>query len=230
MNMTTVTINDLDITVRYSDRRRTLGLSVTSEGKLVVAVPRGTSEEEIARVIERKRSWIERKIAERKEALALLRNGVAFFLGKPYLLKVAPGGKEVVRLEADTIRLEGENTDVWARLRSWYQHEAERLVGERLQYYSHRLGLEVEEVELREWKSRWGDCQPGGALRFNWRVILLPPEVLDYLVVHEIVHLLERGHTRRFWRFMASILPRNAYHRSWLQRYGTAFLRWEPVP
>ena len=99
---------------------------------------------------------------------------------------------------------------------------------ERVRDYADRLGLEVEEVELREWRSKWGDCRAGGVLRFNWRAILLPAEVLDYLVVHELVHLLESRHTRRFWRFVATVLPDYASNRSWLQQYGTAFLLWEP--
>jgi len=226
--MTTVTLRGFDVDLRWSDRRGTVGLSVTTEGKLRIAAPRGTSEERIAQVVDRKRAWIERKVVQRREALALLQNGVAYFLGKPYRLVVTPVGEEAVKLEADAIRVEGEGPDVSTRLQAWYRREADRLIGERLRQYADRLGLEVEQVELREWKSRWGDCRPGGVLRFNWRAILLPSEVLDYLVVHELVHLLERRHTRRFWRFVATILPDYAPNRSWLQQYGTAFLLWQP--
>jgi predicted metal-dependent hydrolase len=215
--MTTVTLNGFDVHIRWSDRRGTVGLSATAEGKLRIAAPRGTSEKRIAQVVERKRARIERKIAQRREALALLQRGVTFFLGKPYHLVVTPVGNEAVKLAADTIQVVGEKPDAWAKLQAWYWSEAKGVVVEWVRDYAGRLGLEVEQVELREWRGKWGDCHPGGVLRFNWRAILLPSEVLDYLVVHELVHLLERRHNRRFWRFMATVLPDYASNRSWLQ-------------
>lgn len=224
-----VALSGFDVNLRWSKRRSTIGVTVTAGGKLRVAAPEGTPEERIARAIEKKTAWIARKIAERTEALALLQNGIAYFLGKPYRLIVMPAVKEAVTLEADTIRVEGEKSGVSTKLRAWYRREAERVMVDRVRDYAGQLGLEVEEVELREWKSKWGDCRPGGVLRFNWRAVLLPSEVLDYLVVHELMHLLERRHTRRFWRFVASVLPGYASHRSWLQRYGTVFLLWEPA-
>jgi predicted metal-dependent hydrolase len=225
--MTSVILNGLNVDLQWSDRRGTVGLSVTGEGKLRIAAPRGTSEERIAQVINRKRAWIERKIAQRRKALALLQNGVAFFLGRPYRLVVTPVGNKAVKLEADAIQVVGEKSDVWPKLQAWYRRKGKSIVVERVRDYADLLGLEVEQVELRDWRSRWGDCRPGGVLRFNWRAILLPSEVLDYLVVHELVHLLERRHNRRFWRFVATVLPDYASNRSWLQQYGTAFLIWE---
>ena len=84
-------------------------------------------------------------------------------------------------------------------------------------------------MELKDWKRRWGECHPDGTLKFNWRLIMLPPEVIDYVVVHELAHLKVPGHNPRFWGQVATLLPDYASRRRWLNRAGAPFLRWQPA-
>ncbi|MEW6658860.1 MAG: M48 family metallopeptidase [Thermodesulfobacteriota bacterium] len=95
-----------------------------------------------------------------------------------------------------------------------------------IKHYARDLGLKGLRVELREWRRRWGECRFQEALRFNWRLILLPLEILDYVVVHELAHLLEPGHNPRFWQRVEETLPDYRQRRYWLNRYGTPFLLW----
>jgi hypothetical protein len=88
------------------------------------------------------------------------------------------------------------------------------------------MGLEARTPELRDWKRRWGECQVDGKLRFNWRLILLPPEIIDYVVAHELAHLQVPGHNPRFWREVEAVMPDWAPRRRWLNRYGAPFLLW----
>ncbi len=81
-------------------------------------------------------------------------------------------------------------------------------------------------MELKEWKRRWGECHPDGALKFNWRLIMLPAEIIDYVVVHELAHLKVPDHSPRFWSVVAKVLPDYDSRRAWMNRSGTPFLLW----
>lgn len=217
-----------EVRIRRSPRRRTIGLTVTLAGEVVIAAPRGVSGEVLLQALNRHRAWIERKVAERREAWDRLTEGAVFFGGQAYKLVLDPeAAAPVARDAAGEIRVRAATAPgAWPLLRAWYRREAERLIRERVIRYAGKMGLKVLRVELREWKRRWGECHPLEALRFNWRLILLPPEVLDYVVVHELAHLREPGHTPRFWQGVEGVLPDYRQRRQWLDRYGAPFLVW----
>ncbi len=97
---------------------------------------------------------------------------------------------------------------------------------ERVSHFGARMGLTPGPVALKEWKRRWGECHPDGTLKFNWRLIMCPPAVIDYVVVHELAHLKVPGHNPRFWGQVAKVLPDYAARRRWLNREGAPFLLW----
>jgi len=224
-----INLEDLEIEYKYSSRRKSIGLTVTAEGKLVVAAPRGTPAAEIARAVARHRHWIEAKATERQEAWARLQEVAAYFLGRAYRLSMAKNGREPVTLKGKEIRVRpGADDSLWPTLRAWLARQADPYINARAAYYAPQLGVKVRPVEMREWRRRWGECHPDGHLRFNWRLIMLPPEIIDYVVVHELAHLLAPGHNPRFWGVVAAILPDHKARRKWLNQYGTPFLLWQP--
>jgi predicted metal-dependent hydrolase len=219
----------LDIEYRRSSRRKSIGIQVTTEGKVVVTLPRGASRESLARALEKHRSWIERRVAERQAAWEQLKEGEAFFLGQPYRLTKSGETTGAVSLNGKDLRVPRlGGADLWPRLQSWYREQALRLLQERVAHFAAQMGLEPGPVALKEWKRRWGECHPDGALKFNWRLILCPPAVIDYVVVHELAHLLVAGHNPRFWGRVAKVLPDYAARRRWLNRTGAPFLLWQP--
>jgi predicted metal-dependent hydrolase len=222
-----MSISDLDIEYRLSRRRKSIGLMVTTEGKVVVTLPRGATQASLARALEKHRAWIERRVAERQAAWGRLKEGEAFFLGQPYRLTAGEGTTGVVSLTSGEIRVPlDDGADLWPQLTAWYREEAFRLLRERVSYWGAQMGLAPGPVALKEWKRRWGECHPDGKLRFNWRLILCPPAVIDYVVVHELAHLLVPGHNPRFWGQVAAVLPDYAARRRWLNREGAPFLLW----
>jgi predicted metal-dependent hydrolase len=104
------------------------------------------------------------------------------------------------------------------------------LLQERVNHFGPAMGLAPGPVELKGWKRRWGECHPDGKLRFNWRLIMCPPKIIDYVVVHELAHLAVPGHNRRFWSVVAKVLPDYAARRRWLDRDGSPLLLWQPEP
>jgi predicted metal-dependent hydrolase len=222
-------LEDLEIEYRYSTRRKSIGLKVTAAGKLVIAAPQGIPKAEIARAVAHHRDWIEAKAAERREAWARFPEGAAFFLGRQYRLTPSPNGREPVTLKNGELRVQpGPAGSLWLPLRNWLSRRAEAHINERVAHYAPELRVRVRPAEVREWRGRWGECHPDGHLRFNWRLIMLPPEIIDYVVVHELAHLLAPGHNPRFWSVVAAILPDYQTRRAWLNRYGSPFLLWQP--
>lgn len=215
--------------LRVSQRRRTVGLTVTDTGELVVHAPNGLSQKAIHRVIAKNLAWINRKQAERREAWARLEPGKVYYRGEPLILRLSPPGPAEVCLAEGVLLVHPGTTpgELWPLLLAWYRREAESLLTRSVQHFAPRMGLAAPPLEVRDWRRRWGECHPKGRVRFNWRLVLLP-EILDYVVVHELAHLLVPGHPPRFWQAVEKFLPDFATRRRWLQRFGGPFLRWRP--
>ncbi len=131
----------------------------------------------------------------------------------------------------------GDRAHLARRVRDFLKREAKRDLDAASRRYAAMLGVAVKRVSVRDQTSRWGSCTAAGVLSYSWRLILAPPHVLDYLAAHEVAHLVEMNHSRRFWRVVAAHLPRlaarqglaqRARHRAaplWRGRRGGAFRR-----
>lgn len=216
-----------EVPIKWSRRRRTIGLTVTARGQVIISAPQGSSPDLLMKVLHRHRVWIARKVAAREESWSRLQEGAVYFLGQAYHLALDPAAQGPVALGPGEMRVRAATSAVaWPLLLAWYHQEAEWLIQERVEHFARAMDLKVRRVELRQWRRRWGECRPKEDLRFNWRLILVPPAVLDYVVVHELTHLKEPGHTPRFWQEVERVLPDYRERRKWLNRYGSPFLLW----
>lgn len=215
--------------LRISRRRRTVGLKVTVTGELVVHAPQGLSRQAIHQVIEKNQAWIARKQAERREAWGRLEAGKLYYRGEALILRLVFSGSVGVRLADGVILVRPQEAagGLWPQLLSWYHREAEVLLTTKVQHFATRMGLTAPPLEVCDWRRRWGECHTKGHLRFNWRLVLLPPEITDYVVVHDLSHLIVPGHPPRFWQKVRRLLPDYAARRSWLNHYGGPFLGWQ---
>lgn len=110
-----------------------------------------------------------------------------------------------------------EATSIKSELESFYRQEARTHLQERIQHYSERMGVEPRQLELRNQRTRWASCSPNQTLSFNWRLIMAPPDIIDYIVVHELAHLQEQNHTNRFWDIVSQYDPDYQDHAEWLK-------------
>ena len=231
----TLTVDGLVFEVRRSARRKTVGITIERDGKLVLSAPDGCSTEVVERVARAKRFWIHTKLAEKD---LLLQPGVAkeyvsgegfYYLGRNYrlLLVDAPAAGEerpLLRLDGGRFLLRRD-----ARLRgrqhfvAWYTKHARPWLMRRVELLQNRVGAVPREVEVRDLGYRWGSCGGGDALNFHWRTILLPPRVCQYIVVHELVHLREPSHTPEFWQRLEAVMPDFATRKQWLAENGAHF-------
>lgn len=167
---------------------------------------------------------------------------------KSYGISVAPGGKVTVRMplrgsERFAVSMVEEKRDWIAknylkmqavspkpsqkektpyerRLEAPYRQAAKEYIPKRVAYYAGLLGVDYNTITIRDQKTRWGSCSSKGNLSFSWRLILAPPKVLDYVVVHELCHRLEMNHSPRFWALVESMIPDYKTHRKWLKENG----------
>ena len=203
--MTAERLPAVDFTLRRSARARRSRITISDEGEVVVVLPMRAPAREAAELVARHRSWIARHVTRmvaRRRALALrpsLANGRVLTIdGVPQIVRAATAP---------------ERGALERRLR----RAARAAILERVAARSAEMGVSPGSVTIRDQRTRWGSASRSGTLSFNWRLILAPPEVLEYVVVHELAHLRWAGHGKRFWSLVARHFPGAAQARKWLR-------------
>lgn len=221
-------------TVRRSQRAKSLGLRVTPTHGLEVVVPARGRMPEIAALLHERSSWILRaldKVASARPApVALLGSGAALpYRGADHRLIVheRPGRPAIVRHEgARTIAVVRPNQDtpLAALLAGWYREEARAILTAEVRHWATALGVTYARLTIRDGRSRWGSCSSRGGLNFSWRLILAPPAVLEYVVIHELAHRRELNHSPRFWAIVAAHCPDYRLRQRWLREHGARLM------
>jgi predicted metal-dependent hydrolase len=221
-----------DYPIRRSDRARRARINVSAEGVEVV-VPRRMALRHVTPFVEQKRPWIERTLrrireAEEAAAVRLQDGGSVPYLGRDLTLRVRvePGRmRSHVALRGDFLFVAVGAPGVEAlrdALEGWYRRRARAEVAPRLDAACARAGTRYTRLSIRAQRTRWASCSSNGAMSFNWRLLLAPPEILDYVVEHEVAHLEVLDHSQRFWRLVGSRSPDYREHERWLRRNGPA--------
>lgn len=234
----TVPGTDIHVEMRRSRRRKTIGIIVKLDGSVVVNAPMRLSQKRVAEVLQRRAAWIEGKRQKVQEMGARFPMGQRFvkgerfwFLGEEVSLQVrcdSSARAPQVALTDGTLDvvLKADTPDaVRGTLVEWYRQQAERLLPERVAHYGAKTGLTPKGVNVAQWRRQWGQCiVDTQVLRFNWRIMQTPLPVVDYLVVHELMHMREPNHSRKFWHHVHSVLPDYKERRKWLRDWGAPLL------
>ena len=228
----TLVVGDLRFELRPSKRRKTLGITVDRDGHLYLAAPANATKEEIERVVRRRRFWVYTKLAE-KEALfrtPVRKEFVAgegfFYLGRSYRLRLAGADGSAKPLSLTNGRFllsRGETRHGQQRFIRWYSEHALPRLSALVVKNQERFGVTARRVLIRDVGNRWASCGRKDALYFHWRVILLPPRVIQYIVLHELVHLREAHHSPEFWRLLGRAMPDFAERKQWLAENGSRY-------
>jgi len=215
----------IDITLRRSPRARRISLRVSGlDGRVTLTLPRRGTEAEALGFARQKEGWIRAQLAGRPD-VAVVAAGAVLPLGGR-LVTVAPGAVRAPRIEGDRLVVpaggaEGVKAEAFARAMA---RDALVAASDR---HAAVLELKYGRITLRDTRSRWGSCSAAGDLMYSWRLILAPPEVLDYVVAHEVAHLARMDHSPEFWAVVARLMPDHARHRAWLRREGASLHRWQ---
>jgi predicted metal-dependent hydrolase len=226
---------DLPVEIRIvrTARRKTLLIEVDNP-VVTVKVPKTLSDERLEALLRKRRTWIKDKL-ETQEEMPPLRpkeyvNGESFsYLGKTYRLRIVSGKQgDPVKLRKGYLEVpvskelshEGRESSIRDSLTQWYSSHALARLKNKCSRYGKILGVEPSSIKVDDYKSRWGSCSSSGIVSFNWRVILAPHSIVDYVVVHELCHMLEHNHSTKYWSHVAMVIPNYQECREWLKRQG----------
>jgi predicted metal-dependent hydrolase len=211
----------MEYSIRRSDRARRVRVTVDSDGSVVVVLPRRASERHAAAAVTELAPWIERRLGEVEASRATVaqRAGTVPFLGHSLALAPESGRTRVTRREG-TLKVPADPQTQRHGLELWFRRQAATEVADRLDAACAEAGLAYSTLTIRAQKTRWASCSRSGAMSFNWRLLLAPPEILDYVVWHEVCHLAVMDHSPRFWALLARHRPGYAEQRAWLARHG----------
>lgn len=202
------------ITPDYIERsnRRTLSLSVLKDGSVVVKAPLRMKDEVISNFVESKQSWIREKlmlIHETRNKFEEVIHYKKFLLyGNKYTLlldnvkKVETNDKFQIVMPEKT-----ERDRILKTLKTWYKKVAKQVLSERMEYIESKIKIKATSMKIGDSKGRWGACNSKGGICFNFRMIMLPPNIIDYVIVHELCHIVEMNHSKNFWKLVSSFLP-----------------------
>lgn len=218
---------------RSRKRKKTISLQIGSSAQITVYAPYFTPADEISRFIEEKQNWIDKAIRRKSETHHQdqekeYKTGESFyFLGQAY------------PLEAYFEPLENQGLIFWNNrfflncpektamrkhcFECWYKKRAMDHITARVEYFSRTLKLHPRGVRITRAMQRWGSCSSNNSLAFSFRLIMAPPEVIDYVVVHELMHIPQKNHSSKFWQLVIEAIPQCQSHRRWLRKHQHLF-------
>ena len=210
----TLAVENLVFEVRRSSRRKTLGITVDRGGELVLHAPESTEITEVSRWTRSKLLWVYSKLLRKERLAPRLRepdfvSGENFwFLGRNYRLKIMGGDCEALSFDGKNFRLSANVcSNATNHFRNWYVHNGREWLCRRVGLISRKVGVIPSRVIVNDLGYRWGSCGKDGRIYFNWKLLQLPVRVIDYVISHELAHLLEPHHGPALWTILDRSLP-----------------------
>ncbi|MCH1624626.1 M48 family metallopeptidase [Ferdinandcohnia quinoae] len=218
-------------TIRYEIKyknRSSIGISVDSYGNVEVQAPKGIPNERVHQVLEDNWDLIQERLEEMKDRLQgpkikdYKHSESLLYLGKTYPIEIL----QDKQIERDYVVLEGDKLVIYVKLvedgfirqalKRFYYQRCKVLVGESIAYYQSNFKTKPRSIRISDSKTTWGTCDSRLQLTFNWRLAMAPKEVIDYVVVHEMCHMVHLNHDRSFWRLVGKIIPHYKESEHWL--------------
>jgi predicted metal-dependent hydrolase len=215
----------IKINIRMSKRSNRLRL-VSGINGVEAIVPPDYRAEELQSFVSSKRDWIiktSRYYSRLKERCGGIDPDTIYFLGSRYRFHVVKDRQQsaVVSEAMKVVTFHVTDRRKYKHeMQKWYREQTGRIIAERLPVLAGRLGLKYNKVSIKSQRSRWASCSKKGNLNFNLLLAAAPPEVIDYVIVHELVHLIELDHSPRFWQFVKEADPKYKKHKEWLADYA----------
>jgi len=206
-------------------KRKTLSLSINENADLVVRAPHRASYDEIQKFISEKSVWIDNKQrlikARLEDNLNQFSSAQCLYLGSLYPLKIDNSNVEPISFNGQMFTITNFNRErINLPLKSWYKKRFIEVALPRLSYFSDKYKLKVNQVRVKEQKTLWGSCSSKNNINLNYLLIMAPMKVIDYVIVHELVHTIHKNHSAKFWQKVETIMPNYKDARNWLKDNG----------
>jgi hypothetical protein len=214
--------------VRAHPRARRIALKIDHAGDAVeMVLPRRCSRSEALRFLEASRGWIDARLAQLPPRIPFVDGALVPVMDMPHRIRAMGSirGKGPAWIEDGEIHVAGDPAFLARRVRDLLRGLAKRDLSARAEKMAALVDRKVKRVTVRDTVSRWGSCAHGGNLSFSWRLIFTPEAVIDYVVAHEVAHLVEMNHSKRFWRVVEKLHPGAKADRLWLNRNRLRLMR-----
>jgi predicted metal-dependent hydrolase len=220
------TYKDIGYQLKKSDRKTT-SIYIERDGTVSIIAPAPFNIEKIEQIIESKRSWIYRSLAE-WEDLNRTRihreyvNGESFlYFGRNYRLQLVSGQDEPLMFQQGQFKLvQAEVQNAPEHFKMFYKAKLQKKLKSRLKQYQSKMKNQSSDIRVMELQNRWGSCTSKGVINFHWKCAMLPLSVLDYVIVHELAHLGDKTHSASFWRTVEKVMPNYEEAKTWLKFNG----------
>jgi predicted metal-dependent hydrolase len=215
-------------------RRTTADIVVERDGRVIIRAPTRLLDEDIEDIVESKRYWIYKTLAEWRDlnatrVLREYRNGEGFlYLGRSYRLSLVADQDEPLVLRTGRFCLRrdlvdhGEVAAAKSAFREYFIVRGQERITQRVHYYAPKVGVTARDIEVRELGHRWASCSPKGNLAFHWKCMMASPTIIDYIVVHELCHIHFMDHNQAFWNEIDKVMPDYHERKEWLRKNGAA--------
>lgn len=212
---------------RSRKRKKTISLQVCADANVIVSAPYFTPADEIRRFVGEKQGWIDKTVARQKKETAQNKDkeyetGEQFlYLGQLYPLEMFFDPFEnagvVFRNNCFYLNCRGDKALRKHYFVSWYKQKADGFIRHRVDFFSRMLNLPYDRIRITSAESRWGSCSEDNRIAFSYRLIMAPPDIVDYVIVHELMHIREKNHSSRFWQNVEEVMPSYKAQRRWLK-------------
>lgn len=203
-------------------RRSSISFQITPNGELIVKAPLYIPVFLIKQAVKAREEWILRgieKLEKRKTQPKQYTNDEEFwYLGNKHKLNI--GNYKVITLTSTLNFPQVLLFRIQKELATWYQRQAKEIITQRVMSHAEKMGASYKSIMFSDTKSKWGTCGPNNALQFNWRLVMVPLIIIDYVVIHELVHTTEKNHSYAFWRKVRAVTPACKHHRKWLNNHA----------
>ena len=215
------------------DIKRTLTLKAIAirvkDKRVTIKVPFFINNNLIQQLVNKKLSWIKKQLNIQSKFLPLekklyINDEKFLYLGKYYKLKILKNKKYCVNIEGNFLQVNVKNElnilKVKKLLKEWFREKSFIYFKKETYNYAKINNLKINSVKVREYKARWGSCSNKGDISFNWRLIMAPPKIIEYVIIHELMHLKEHNHSPKYWNYVKSLYPNINEAKEWLMYNG----------
>ncbi|MBO6827487.1 MAG: M48 family metallopeptidase [Sneathiella sp.] len=206
--------------IRKSPRARKMRLKIRYPKRVEIVLPRGISIRRALQFAEDEKGWIAGQLSRLPDPISFSPDNVIPYQGEGLVITATNSLRGQICIEGDRLYVPGSDEHIPRRVRDWLKKQAKNQILNRISHWSPQMKVAPGRVTLRDQKTRWGSCSSRGNLNFSWRLILTPPPVLDYVVVHELAHLEHLHHGPEFWALVAAHMPSYSEHQVWLKENG----------
>ncbi len=214
----------VSVAVRTHARARNYRLSISRSGEPVLTLPLNGRWSEAEAFLNKQRHWLAARLKRAPTPIAFVDGAEVPLRGVPHIIEATGALRGKVQVDDGKLLTPGSPEHMARRLTDWLKLEARADLTERSHFHAARLGVKVRTINLKAQSTRWGSCSTRGNLNYNWRLILAPSFVLDYVAAHEVAHLREMNHSPAFWARVSETLPDMERGRAWLKAHGAELM------